>query len=138
MPGLSSPMPSNYRDGMDVDRRGALLRRVDGIPPVVLGPLLLAGLRPLERSTGASRRTLAAILVPFTVYGVAVVMGTREPDAPVAPWLMPLAVTANTAAVVAGSAAMTQRGLTPLGRLAGAGLAAGGARLLLALRRPLT
>jgi hypothetical protein len=119
---------------VDVDRRATLLRRVDGVPHVVLGPLLLVALAPLERLTGASRGTLAAILVPFTAYGVLVVAGTQEPGAPPPRWLVPLAVTANAAAVVVGSAALTRRDLTPLGRLAGGGLAAGGVRLLLALR----
>jgi hypothetical protein len=76
---------------------------------------------------------LAAIIVPFTAYGVVVVAATQKP-APPPHWLVPLAVTANTAAVVVGSAAVTRRGLTPFGRLAGGGLAVGGARLLLALR----
>ena len=111
-----------------------LMRRVDGVPHVVLGPLLLAGLTPLEGSTGASRRTLAAILVPFTAYGVAIVKGTQKPEAPPPQWLVPLAVTANAAAVAVGSAAVTRRGLTPPGRLAGGGLAAGGAGLIVALR----
>lgn len=111
-----------------------LLRRVDGVPHVVLGPLLLAALTPLERLTGASRGTLVSILVPFTAYGVGVVAGTQKPDAPPAQWLVPLAVTANTAAFIVGLAAATRRDLTPLGRLAGAGLAAGGARLILSLR----
>lgn len=133
-------MPSGhrYRDGVDRDRRATLLRRVDGVPHVVLGPLLLAGLTPLERFTGASRGTLAAILVPFTAYGVVVVAGTQKPGAPSPPWLVPLAVAANTAAVVVGAAAVTRRDLTPLGRLAGGGLAAGGVRLLLALPGPRT
>ena len=95
---------------------------------------MLAALSPLERWTGASRGTLAAVLVPFTAYGVAVVAGTQKPAGPSPQWLLPLAVSANTAAVAVGSAAMMRSELTPLGRLAGAGLAAGGARLLLALR----
>jgi len=120
------------------DRRASLLRRVDGLPHVILGPLLLAGLTPLERSTGASRSSLVAILVTFTAYGVVVVAGTHKPGSPPPQWLVPLAVTANIAGVVVGSAAVTRRGLTPLGRLAGGGLAAGGVRLLVALRGPLT
>ena len=122
---------------MDVDGRVTLLRRVDGYPHVVLGPLLLAGLTPVGRVTGASRGTLAAILVPFTAYGILVVAGTRNPDEP-PQWLVPLAVMANAAAVVVGSAAVMRRGLTPLGRLGGGGLAVGGVRLLLALRGPRT
>jgi hypothetical protein len=121
---------------MDTDRRARLLRRVDGLPHVVLGPLLLAGLRPLERLTGASRGSLAAILVPFTAYGVVVVVGTQNLGSPPPRWLVPLAVTANIVAVVVGSAAVARPSLTPLGRLAGGGLAAGGMRLLRALRAP--
>ena len=120
------------------DRRVALLRRIDGVPHVILGPLMLAGLTPLERLTGASRRTLAAIVVPFTAYGAVVVAGTQGPGAPPPPWLVPVAATANTAAVLVGCAAVTRRRLTPLGRLAGGGLAAGGVRLLLALRPPVS
>lgn len=115
-----------------------LLRRVDGLPHVVLGPLLLAVLTPLERLTGASRGTLAAILVPFTAYGFVVVAGTQDPRAPSPQWLVPLAVTANTAAVVVGFQARTRQDLTPLGRLAGGGLAAGGVCVLLALSGPRT
>jgi hypothetical protein len=95
---------------------------------------LLAALTPLARLTGVSRGTLAAILVPFTAYGVVVVAVTQKRGAPSPQWLVPMAVTANSAAVLVGSAAVTRRDLTPLGRLAGGGLAAGGARLLLALR----
>ena len=98
----------------------------------------MAGLAPLERLTGASSRTLAVILVPFTGYGAVVVAGTRNPGAPSPQWLVPLSITANIAAVVVGAAAVTRRDLTPLGRLAGGGLVAGGVRLLLALRRPRT
>lgn len=112
-----------------------MLRLVDGVPHVILGPLLLTLLAPLERFTGASRRQLALILVPFTGYGLVVVAATHDPGAATPQWLIPVALTANTAALVVGAAAMTRRGLTPLGRSAGAGLAAGGVLMLLALRR---
>lgn len=118
------------------DRRAALLRNVDGLPHVVLGPVLLMKVEPLERRTGVPRRVLAAVLLPLTAYGLAVVAGTRRLDAPSPRWLLPLAVTANTAAVVAGPVAVTHRHLTLLGRMAGGGLAAGGVRVLMALRRP--
>lgn len=136
--GPERDQPHGHHAGVDydMDSRATLLRRVDGIPHVVLGPLLLTVLAPLARLTGASRSTLAAILVPFTAYGVVVVAGTQELDASPPRWLVPLAVGANTAAVVVGLAAVARRDLTPPGRLAGGGLAAGGARLLLALRRP--
>jgi hypothetical protein len=100
--------------------------------------MLLAGLTPLERSTGAPRGALAAILVLFTAYGAVIVVGTQDLDSPPPPWLLPLAVTANSAAVMVGVASVVHRDLTPLGRLAGGGLASGGARLLLALHRPRT
>jgi len=128
----------DYRDGVDRDRRATLLRRVDGLPHVVLGPLLLAGLTPLERLTGASRAGLVAFLVPFTAYGVVVVVGTRKPGSPPPQWLVPSAVTANIAAVMVGSAAVARRRPTPLGRLAGGGLVAGGVCLLVAPRGPRT
>ncbi len=100
----------------DRHRRAALLRRIDGVPHVLLGPALLAVLAPLERWTGASRRSLAAILVPFTAYGVVVLIGTRELEAPRLRWLVPVAITANAAAVAVGAAAVAHRGVTPLGR----------------------
>ena len=95
-------------------------------------------MRGFRRSSGspASKGALAAILLPFTAYGVAVVTGTQNPGAPSPQWLVPLAVTANTSAVVIRSRAVTRRGLTPFGRLAGGGLAIGGLRLLLALSSP--
>lgn len=113
-----------------------MLRHVDGVPHIVLGPMLLAVLTPLERSTGAPRGVLRAILVPFTAYGAAVVVATRDVEAPLPRWLIPLAITANSAAVVVGMAGLTRRRLTLPGRLAGGGLAAGGVRMLLALRDP--
>jgi hypothetical protein len=79
---------------------------------------------------------LRAILLPFTAYGAAVVVGTQDLEKPLPGWLIPLAITANSAAVVVGTAGVTRRRLTPLGRLAGGGLAAGGVRMLLALRGP--
>ena len=120
----------------DRDRRAALLRRVDGIPHVVLGPVLLVASAPLARWTGASRSTLAAVLVPFTAYGAAVVAGTAGQAGSPPRWLVPLAVTANAAAVGAGTVAAVRADLTPLGRVAGAGLAAGGVGMLLVLRGP--
>ena len=126
-----------HRGGVDdIDRRARLLRRVDGVPHVVLGPVLLAAVSPLERVTGVPRGTLTAILVPFTAYGVVVVAATRERDTSVPSWLVPLAVAANTGALVVGSAGLRHRGLTPWGRVASGGLALGAVRVLQALRRP--
>jgi hypothetical protein len=105
---------------------------------VVLGPLLLAAVAPLERVTGVPRLTLAALLLPFTLYGGVIVAGTQKRTTPVPTWLVPLAVAVHTGAVVIGSVGVTRRGLTRVGRLAGGGLAVGGVRVLLALRRPLT
>ena len=122
----------------DVDPRARLLRRVDGVPHVVLGPLLLAAVRPLERVTGVPQRTLTAILVPFTAYGAVVVVATHERGTPVPPWLVPVAVAVNVAAVVVGSAGLRDRGLRPWGRLAGGGLALGAVGVLQALRTPRT
>lgn len=117
-------------------RGAALLRNVDGLPHVIIGPVLLWKREPLERWTGVPKKALTAILLPFTAYGIAVVAGTQRLDAPSPRWLLPLAVTANSAAIAAGLAAATHGRLTLLGRLAGGGLAAGGVRVLMALRRP--
>ncbi len=118
------------------DGRAGLLRRVDGVPHIVIGPLLLAALTVLERLTGVSRSTLAKFLVAFTAYGAVVVVATDDLSVPPPRWLVPLATTANVAAVAVGSAAVARRDLTRLGRLAGGALAAGGVRMLLALRVP--
>jgi hypothetical protein len=120
------------------DPRAALLRRVDGVPHVVLGPLLLAAVVPLERLTGVPRGAMTAILVPFTAYGVVVVAATHKRNSAIPPWLVPLAVVVNIAAVVVGSAGLTRRGLAPWGRVAGGGLALGAVRVLEKLRVPRT
>lgn len=118
------------------DTRTDLLRRIDGVPHVVLGPLLLAAVVPLERISGVPRRTLATVLVPFTAYGALVVAGTQQRATPTPSWLIPLGVAANVAAAVVGSLGVTRRASTPVGRVAAAGLAIGGIRMMLALLRP--
>jgi hypothetical protein len=110
----------------DVDPRITLLRRVDGLAHVVLGPLLLAALAPLERVTGVPRATLTAVLAPFTIYGFVVVAATRKRHASTPPWLVPLAVAVNASAVAVGSAGLKRRGTTRWGRGAAGGLAIGG------------
>lgn len=119
------------------DRRSALLLlRVDGVPHLVVGPLLMAAVSPIESLTGVPRRTLAAFQTTFTAYGLLVVAGTWRRHTPAPGWLMPVAATANSAAVLAGASAMARRDFSLAGRLAGVGLAAGGIRMLFALRRP--
>lgn len=112
-----------------------LLRRVDGLSHVALGPPLLAAASPLARLTGVSVGTVVAVLVPFTAYGFAVVVGTRDTSAPPPRWLVPLAVAANFSAVGLGATAAARDELTAAGRLCGVGLAVGGVRMLVALRR---
>lgn len=74
-------------------------------------------------------------LVPFTAYGFAVVVATRESSVPPPQWLMPRAVTANLSAVGLGVAVTVSKQPTVIGRLCGVGLSAGGVRMLAILRR---
>jgi hypothetical protein len=90
-----------------------LLHRVDGIPHVVLGPVLLVLAPLLGPALGVPVAALAGFLVAFVGYGALVLVLTS--DGRGAAGLPVLAVKANLACLAAALLAQGAYDLTPLG-----------------------
>ncbi len=102
-----SPQPSEAR---------WLLRNVDGVPHVVLGPLVLLGHKQMADAIGVPRQALLVFAAAFTLYGVVVLVGLRPASVP--GWLMVTAVLGNAAFLMAVMLSNAVHDLTVAGRWA--------------------
>ena len=91
-----------------------LLRHVDGLPHVVVGPLLLVFTVPLARALGLDAVALMVFLVLLTAYGVVVLWGLRAERVP--GWLAVIAVIANGLFLAAIVTSLAVSDLTSWGR----------------------
>ena len=98
-------------------RRGTarLVRAVDGVAHLALGPVALLAAGPLAAGTGVPPARLRWFLGGFTAYGGWVLTCARPEEDPTD--VLVVAVVGNTAFVACVTASLVVHDLTPAGRL---------------------
>ena len=92
-----------------------LVRAVDGVAHVALGPLALLTTRTLTSSSGVPRTRSTWFLGGFTAYGVVVLTRARPENDPTD--VLRVAVVGNTAFLACVTTSLVVHHLTPAGRL---------------------
>ena len=111
----SEPTSPALRDGHRRQVTASLVRAVDGVAHVALGPLALLASGPLASRTGVPRPRLGWFLGGFTAYGLVVLTRARPEEDPTD--VLRAAVVGNTVFVACVTASLVVHDLTPVGRL---------------------